>query len=395
MKTDFLIIGGGVIGLTIALELKSRQPNASVTVIEKERELAMHGSGRNSGVLHAGFYYTADSMKARFTKEGNQRLTRYCEERGLKINPCGKLVVANTDEEQQGLDELFRRGRKNGVEIEEITEKEALEIEPHVRTQGRALFSPTTKSIDPVEVMQALAVDAKRADIEIWLGCAFLEKKNEKVITSRGSIEAGFVINAAGLYADRVAHQFDVGRGYRILPFKGLYLYSKTDVPLRTNIYPVPNLKNPFLGVHFTLTATGKVKIGPTAIPCFWREQYSTFSNFKFSELCDIALRQLKLAAKSDFDFRRLAAEEMKKQNKHHLAKLSNSLVSGLNTSSFTIWGKPGIRAQLFDIRSGKLEMDFVVEKGEKSLHILNAVSPALTCSFAFSEHIVDQIVSM
>ena len=331
-------------------------------------------------------------MKARFTKEGNQLLTRYCEESGLKINPCGKLVVANTEEEQAGLDELFRRGRVNKVEVEEITEAEAKKIEPHVRTKGRALFSPTTKSIDPTEVMHRLAKDASKAGIEIWFDSPFLSRKGGEIVTKRGSVFPGFVINAAGLYADRVAHAFGVGKDYRILPFKGLYLYSDVQVPLRTNIYPVPNLKNPFLGVHFTLTAAGKVKLGPTAIPCLWREQYGKLDNFKLGEMCEIVPRQMKLMLRSNFDFKRLAFEEMKKQNRHHLADLANHLVSGIQTSSFKVWGKPGIRAQLFDLKRQALEMDFVVEKREDSLHILNAVSPALTCSFAFAKHIVELI---
>lgn len=392
MKTDFLIIGSGIIGLTTALEIKKKDPKASILIIEKEKELAQHASGRNSGVLHAGFYYTADSMKARFTKEGNQLLTQYCEQRGLSINPCGKLVVANTEKEQEGLDELFRRGRVNGVEVEEISEAAAKKIEPHVRTDGRALFSPTTKSIDPVELMQALGKDAKTAGIEIWFDCPFLGKQGDKILTKRGEVYAGFVVNAAGLYADRVAHAFGAGKGYRILPFKGLYLYSDTKLPLRTNIYPVPNLKNPFLGVHFTLTAAGKVKLGPTAIPCLWREQYQKLNNFSLKEVLEIVPRQMKLMLKSNFDFKRLAFEEIKKQNRSHMRNLASHLVSGISTSSFKVWGKPGIRAQLFDLKKQALEMDFVVETGERSVHVLNAVSPALTCSFSFAKHIVELI---
>ncbi|MCH9611010.1 MAG: L-2-hydroxyglutarate dehydrogenase [Chlamydiales bacterium] len=393
MKTDFLIIGSGIIGLTLALEIKKRDRSASVTIIEKEHSLALHGSGRNSGVLHAGFYYTADSMKARFTKEGNRLLTAYCEKKGLHINRCGKLVVANSEQEQEGLDELFKRGRKNGVAIEEISEKEAKKIEPYVRTQDRALFSPSTKSIDPVEVVHSLAKDAQHAGIEILFDAPFLKREADGILTGKGKIEAGYVVNAAGLYADRVAHPFNVGRNYRILPFKGLYLYSKQEIPLRTNIYPVPNLKNPFLGVHFTVTAAGKAKIGPTAIPCLWREQYGGLENFSWSELLDIAKRQAKLLMSSNFDFKQLAAEEIKKQKKSYLSKLANQMVCGLSTESFTVWGKPGIRAQLFDTKKNALEMDFVVERGERSIHILNAVSPALTCSFAFAKHVVDLII--
>ena len=150
---DFLIIGGGVIGLTIALELKRRHPEAAVTLIEKENDCGVHASGRNSGVLHAGFYYTAETLKARFTKAGNRAWTAYCEARGLRINRCGKLVVARNAGELPVMDELVRRARANGIELQELTAEEARLIEPRVRTYERALFSPTTSSVDPAEVV--------------------------------------------------------------------------------------------------------------------------------------------------------------------------------------------------------------------------------------------------
>src|SRR5205085_1932303 len=158
--TDFLVIGGGIIGITLALQLSRRFPAQRIVLIEKEQELGTHASGRNSGILHAGFYYTADSLKARFTKDGNAALTAYCIERGLRINRCGKLVVAENEDELHGLDQLLERGRVNGVQLEQISESDAMAIEPRVRTAGRAIFSPTTSAVDPVEVTQSLARDA-------------------------------------------------------------------------------------------------------------------------------------------------------------------------------------------------------------------------------------------
>ena len=215
-------------------------------------------------------------------------------------------------------------------------------------------------------------------------------------MTSQGEIAFGYMVNAAGLYADRIAQDFGFSKNYRILPFKGLYLYSnEPSETFRTSIYPVPDLRNPFLGVHFTVTAEQKVKIGPTAIPAFWRENYKGFSNFNFNELMEILLRQAGLFWSSDFGFKSLAFEEIQKYSQTKLVSLASLLAEGVELSSFNKWGKPGIRAQLLNIREKKLEMDFVTEGDSKSLHILNAVSPAFTCAIPFAHYTCDKIAQL
>jgi L-2-hydroxyglutarate oxidase LhgO len=204
------------------------------------------------------------------------------------------------------------------------------------------------------------------------------------------------VVNAAGLYADRIGRDYGFSKNYRILPFKGLYLLS--DEPsgaLRTNIYPVPDLRNPFLGVHFTVTASGNTKIGPTAIPAFWREQYEGLERFDLTELAEILLRQVGLFLFSNFDFKRLAYEEICKYSRPHLVRLASGLLEGVRSSQYKRWGRPGIRAQLLDIKNKKLEMDFVLEGDGKSMHVLNAVSPAFTCALPFAEHVCEKIQSV
>ena len=392
-NTNFLIIGGGVIGLSIARVLKKRFSDSRVTLIEKEKGLGFHGSGRNSGVLHAGFYYSSDSLKAKFTRTGNQRLTEYCESRGLKINKCGKLVVAKNEEELQRFNELLERGKKNGVPLQCLTEVEAREIEPRVKTFEKALYSPSTATIDPLEVIMAMQKDAEDEGVDIHLGTGYLQAQGNRVSTSSGSYEARMVINAGGLYADKIAMDFGFSKKYRILPFKGLYLNS--DEPpgsLRTNIYPVPDLRNPFLGTHFTVTVTGKTKIGPTAIPALWREQYQGMSSLCWSEMLEILARQCGLFISSNFDFKALACEEIRKLSRSHLVALASSLAGGVELNNYRIWGKPGIRAQLINIEKRKLEMDFVIEGDQDSIHVLNAVSPAFTCALPFAEYVCDQV---
>jgi (S)-2-hydroxyglutarate dehydrogenase len=391
---DFAVVGGGVIGLTLALELRRRHPSARIAVLEKEAAVGAHASGRNSGVLHAGFYYGADSLKARLTREGNRRMAAWCEEHGLAIRRTGKLVVAKNEGELARLDELLRRGRVNGVELEMVSAGEARLIEPLAATRVRALFSPATAAVEPGEVMQSLAEACVERGIAMCVGTQWLAPER----TDRGPIAAGYWINCAGLYADRVAHAYGFGARYAIVPFKGLYLYGNDAAPrLGVQVYPVPDLALPFLGVHFTVTAAGHVKIGPTALPAWWREQYGSgariLSGFRADELAEVAMSQLRLLASSRA-VRRHALREPSKAFRRVLVAEAQKLVPSARAEQFDRWGKPGIRAQLVDRERGELVTDFVYEADARSLHVLNAVSPAFTCSFALAELLADEIVA-
>lgn len=391
--TDFLVIGGGIIGISIARELKRRFSDASITLLEKEEALGLHASGRNSGVIHAGFYYSADSLKARLTRAGNQAMVAFCEERNIAVNRCGKLVVARDESELGRLGELLRRGKANNVPLEDLTEEQARAIEPRVKTFQRAIFSPSTASASPGQVIDAMRHEAVAQGISIRTGEPYLRKDNELVKTRESTFAAGHVINAAGLYADRIALDFGFSQDYRILPFKGLYLHSdEAPGSLRTHIYPVPDLRNPFLGVHFTLKADGHIKIGPTAIPALWREQYRAFDNFKFGEFVEVLFREAGLLLSSNFDFKKLAVEELQKYSRPRLVALASHLASEVKLRDYTRWGAPGIRAQLLNIKRRELEMDFVIEGNERSTHLLNAVSPGWTCAIPFANYAVDRI---
>lgn len=390
---DFLIVGGGIIGLAISKELNKRFPDSSICIVEKESDVAYHSSGRNSGVLHAGFYYTADSLKAKFTKLGNEEMTDYCIKNGLKINKCGKLVVATNEEELQGLKELKKRAEKNGVELKWVSPKEALLIDRNVKTVKKALFSPNTSSVDPVEVCQTMKKEVVNNGVDILCNTEYKKKTDHGIYTNKGIIHCNYLINASGLYADKIAKDYEFGRKYTIIPFKGIYLkygINKTDIS--TNIYPVPNLTNPFLGVHFTKTVDHSIKIGPTAIPAFWRENYKGLRNFKFSEFCTVLFYESKLFLKNSFGFRTLALEEMKKYMKSYFIKLSLKMVKNIDSKGFREFTKPGIRAQLLNKETLELVQDFVIEGDHQSIHILNAVSPGFTCAFPFARYVVDEI---
>ena len=391
-ETDILIVGGGIIGLSIARELNNRHPDLKITLLEKEATVACHASGRNSGVLHAGFYYTPDSLKSRFTVEGNKLLTDYCLKNNLSINRCGKVVVAKDEKELDGIFELKRRGDINGVDLEIIDEKRLEELEPNARTHDKAIYSPTTSVVNPKEIVEHIA-DSLKETVNILLNEKFIKRDDTSTVsTNRRKIKFKHLINSAGLYADKIVHQFGIGQKYTLIPFKGLYMEYKDSNLIHKHIYPVPNLKNPFLGVHFTITISGKVKIGPTAIPAFWRENYEGISRFNLNEFLEVLYNEAKLFFTNAFNFRSLTFEEFKKYYRKYFIQQATHLVKKIDINKFGSYLTPGIRAQLLDTEEMKLVMDFVVEHGENSTHVLNAVSPAFTSAFSFSKFIVDEV---
>ena len=396
ITTDYLIAGAGIMGLVLAREIKRIEPSASICVIEKEPVPAWHASGRNSGVLHAGFYYTSDSLKARFTREGNQLWREYCLEKNLPMNRCGKVVVARNEAEIEGILELKKRGDKNGVDVSVIDTLELCEIEPNARSCDIALWSPTTTTVDPGAVAKSLEKDLSNSGIRFFYGTPYRENLgNRSLRAGDTTFSFGKFVNASGLHADRIARDFGFAQDVTILPFKGVYLEyqgkSADDRPVRTNIYPVPDLKQPFLGVHFTIKVDGTVKIGPTAIPAFWRENYQGLSRFNLRDLREILGWEASLFLENDFGFRDLALSEIKKYSRKYMATQAKRLVKTLDLSKFSRWGRPGIRAQLLDTKTRTLVSDFRVEGDQESIHILNAVSPAFTASLPFARWTIER----
>lgn len=395
-KTDYLIIGAGIIGLTLAKRLLEKAPGRTITLLEKEPDAALHGSGRNSGVLHAGFYYSPDSLKARFTRNGNLAMKEYCRARRLRLNECGKVVVACDETELKALSELERRGRANGVDVRLIDEKELAAIEPNAKTFRKALYSPTTATVDPAEVCASIKETLAAAGARFLFSEGYRSRAGKNAVRTAGGrvIEAGHIVNAAGLYADKIARDFGFSRKYVIIPFKGIYLkYSGSPAPLKVNVYPVPNLKNPFLGVHYTVTVDGSVKLGPTAIPAFWRENYTGLANFSPGEALQAGRWEAEIFLRNSFGFRSLAFEEVRKYYRPFFVGLGRKLVRELDESRFDHWTRPGIRAQLLNTDTLELVQDFVVEGDREATHILNAVSPAFTGSFPFTEWVAEKYI--
>ena len=276
MDCDVAIVGGGVIGLAIADALLRHHADARVVVLDKESTLGVHASGRNSGVIHAGFYYSPDSLKARLTRRGNQLLHDFCDERGIAVRRTGKVVVTTQASQVGALQELHDRARANGVSTELVDEQQLRELEPLARTVGQALWSPTTSVAAPREVVTALASRVRERGGLVHLASTVTAGGPGLLTVNSTRVHARHIVNAAGLQADRVARWFGMCDDYVMLPFVGLYWRgSWAPGRLRRQVYPVPDPRNPFLGVHATVTVDGTVKIGPTAIPGLWREQPS------------------------------------------------------------------------------------------------------------------------
>lgn len=387
---DFVICGGGIIGLTVARELVSRG-HTDILVFEKEPELGRHASGRNSGVLHAGIYYDPGTLKARMCLEGNMLMREYCGERALPLFESGKVIVARDESELPTLEELEYRATANGATVHMIDEKQLAEIEPNARTAGKALHSPLTAVVDPKAILTTMREELQEAGVSFQFETTFMRAGDGFVITDKGDIGFGMFINAAGAHSDRVAHAFGMGRDYMLIPFKGIYKTLRKPAAdlIKGSIYPVPNIRNPFLGVHFTRSVHGDVYLGPTAIPAFGRENYGILKGID-SEFLSILMRDAQMFF-TNRKFRGVALEEPKKYISRYFFEDARKLVKELSPEDIEHSPKAGIRPQLVNVKNRELVMDFTIERGRTSVHVLNSISPAFTSAMSFARMLVDE----
>lgn len=395
-SSDFVVIGGGIVGLTIARALALKHLG-SVRVLEKEKKLGAHSSGRNSGVLHTGIYYPPDSLKAKVCVSGAKRMFEYALHHGIPVRKTGKVIVATDPDNISQIDVLYERALANGVRVEKISLKRLKEIEPEAHTFDSALYIPDTAVIDSKKVLEKLEEEIKGLGVQLDKEaevCGF-RIPQKTVRTKNVEYCYGHLINAAGLHADKIAHAMEVGKRYRILPFKGIYqkLTPNAAARFRASIYPVPDLEMPFLGVHITRTIDDQVMLGPTAIPALGRENYGLLRGLDLREspamLRDLAF----MVARNTNGFANMVKEEFFKYSPGGFLKCAQKLAPALRREDILPSDKVGIRAQLVDQRSKKMVMDLVIEKGPDSTHILNAISPAFTGSLSFADFVMDAIV--
>lgn len=394
---DIAVIGGGIVGLTVALELKRRHGRASVAVFEKEASLGRHASGRNSGVLHAGIYYGTDTLKAKVCSSGSRMMQEYAVERGIRMKKTGKVIVASRPETAPQIDVLHRRALANGLRVERLDEKALSEIEPRARSFGPALFSPDTAVIDPKAVLVELKRDLDASGVAVFFNaCVGDIRPAERSFKAGGdTFGYGHLINCAGAHADRIAHCFGVRRDLTIAPFKGRYfrLSREKNSWVRGNIYPAPDLRYPFLGVHLTRTADDEVYLGPTAMPALGRENYQGLEGMDPAESLVIFSRLSRMYLHNEDNFRGLVHAEIRKYRRKAFLNELRAMVPGLEMRDLVRCDKVGIRPQLVNAKTLKFEMDFILEKAGNSTHVLNAISPAFTGAFAFAPLVVQGIL--
>jgi L-2-hydroxyglutarate oxidase LhgO len=391
-KCDVLIVGAGVVGLSTGIALLQSRPSIKVIIADKEKDIGLHASGRNSGVIHAGFYYSPDSLKAKFCRDGNFELRKLAKKYGIPVKDCGKVVVARNEDEDSRLNTLFKRGIANGVELEIYPAEKLKEFEPLAITHNRFMWSPNTGISDSIAIVKAMRDEF----LSLGGGIHFdskvnLSESDGEIYDSSNQFTFKHVVNAAGAQADRISRSVGVGTDYAMLPFMGVYrVTSEKNLPLRRLVYPVPHPINPFLGVHFTITTDGKVKIGPTAIPIAGREQYSLTEGWSGSDIAQALKGMRSLITGNSHDFGAILKSEWPKMIQKLLVKESTELVP--SATGVKDWHRkpPGIRAQLVHLPTGKLEQDFIVTSQANATHILNAVSPGWTSSIPFGKHVVD-----
>lgn len=398
-QPDFLIIGAGIVGIAIAKELKTRHPDLHVMVLEKEPKPGLHSSGRNSGVLHSGIYYPPNSLKAQVCSQGAREMAAYCQDRGLPLNRIGKVLLPVNPEDNTQLNLLEDRAKANGVVAERLDRQSLKELEPEAESAtGEALWVPSTAVGDSAAVMKSMVNDIQNLGVELVTDALIVgvDSAARRLLLQNGrEITYGHAINSAGLHADSVAHKFDIGRRYTLLPFKGIYwkLAPDSGLDIRHLIYPVPDLRVPFLGVHTTTTTDGSIYLGPTAVPAFGRENYRGFKNITLKDLGRISTLLIQQTLAGRDGFRRLAWQEGRRYFKPWFADAARAILPRLKNEHLLPCEKVGIRAQMFDKQEGRLVTDFLVERGPSSTHILNAISPAWTSAFPFARFVIDNYI--
>ncbi|GBD26443.1 L-2-hydroxyglutarate oxidase LhgO [bacterium HR30] len=394
-RYDIAVIGAGIVGLAVARALQKLRPHDRIGVFDKESTVAAHQTGHNSGVIHAGIYYKPGSLKARLCVQGVRQMKAFCAEHGIPVDECGKVIVATHESEVPRLHLLLQRGNENGVPgLRLITSEELREIEPHA-SGIQAIHSPGTAIVNFAAVAAALANDLRAAGVELQLGAGLIGGKEEggEVVleTTRGTSRAKLVVTCAGLYADRVARLLGEQPPVQIVPFRGEYYQLRPGQNLvRTLIYPVPDPRFPFLGVHFTKRISGEYEAGPNAVLAFAREGYR-LTQVHIGELAE-ALRFSGFRRLLIRHWRTALGELYRSLSKRAFCRALQKLVPEIQPEDL-LPGGSGVRAQAV-AKDGSLVDDFLLLLRPRIVHVLNAPSPAATASLAIGEYIAAQIAA-
>ena len=393
---DFLIVGGGILGMSTAWQLQNKYPDKSVLLLEKEQGPAQHQTGHNSGVIHAGVYYKPGSLKAQFCKEGNVATKAFCREHAINFDECGKLLVATTDIELQRMQALISRCAENGIEIEVLDQSQLAQREPNIKGLG-AIYVPSTGIVSYTEVSAKMAelLNVSGGEVRYQTEVVKFEEFADRmtVFTSSGRFHARYVIACPGLHADRMVSMMGLEADFRIIPFRGEYyrLTPEHNQIVNHLIYPIPDPELPFLGVHLTRMIDGSVTVGPNAVLAFKREGYRK-RDFSFKDSWDMLTYSgmINLLIKN---FKTSLVELKNSLSKTGYLKLVQKYCPSLTTDDLQDY-PAGIRAQA--VRSnGDLVDDFLFVNTQRALVVCNAPSPAATSAIPIGQHIIEKLEPM
>lgn len=392
-QTDFLVVGGGIVGLATAWQLANRFPDASIRLVEKEQQVAQHQSGRNSGVLHSGIYYKPNSIKANTCRKGRAAMVAFCEQEEIAHDTCGKIIVATTPDEVPRLGAIQQRGQENGISCERIDAQQMQQLEPAVAGLA-ALHVKQAGIVDYPEVCRRIAQRLQERGHHVELGhkvTGISQSGSSVTVNTQSAIfQAGFLVTCGGLYSDKLVRMSGLEPPAKIVPFRGEYyeLLPEHRGLCKNLIYPVPDPNFPFLGVHFTRMVSGDVECGPNAVFALAREGYS-WSNIKPGELFE-SLRYpgfLKLAAKH---WKMGLGEVHRSVSKAAFVRALQGLIPSIK-AEYLKPCRAGVRAQAL-ARDGSMVDDFLWVTSERALHVCNAPSPAATASLEIGRAIVERV---
>lgn len=392
---DILVIGGGIVGTGTAMQILKQKPNLKLLLIEEENSLAPHQTGNNSGVIHSGLYYKPGSLKAQNCVKGRMLMHQFCDENGIKYEKCGKLVLATSEIERQKLNDLEKRGLENGLtQLKRISKEEIKEYEPYAAGID-ALFVGETGIVNYSEVTEAFGKKINELNGEILLNTKFrgIRKEGNRLIieTSKETFSVSYLVNCGGLYSDKIAKICGIDPEVQIIPFRGEYYEIKDEKKylVKNLIYPVPDPRFPFLGVHFTRMINGGVEAGPNAVLAFRRKGYLK-TDFSLPEMSDYFLsRGFWIMAKKYY---KMGFDEFRRSySKKLFAEALQKLVPEIREEDIIPSGS-GVRAQALD-RKGNLLDDFCLVEAERMTHVLNAPSPAATASISIGETIAEKVI--
>ena len=388
---DFIIVGAGIVGLSTAYKLNSAFSDAKILVLEKEERVAAHQTGKNSGVIHSGIYYKPGSYKAKNCVDGRQQLVNFCEEHEVKIDICGKVIVATKREEEERLDAIYKRGLENNIEgVAKIDRNQLLELEPYVNGVS-AIHVPCAGIVDYAGMCEALKrlLEASNGHIHFNSKVVNISQNSTTmhVDTPKKQYKGRFLINCAGLYSDHIAKSADITTPVKIVPFKGEYYELKPEAEFLVNnlIYPLPNPEFPFLGVHFTRMALGGIECGPNAVFVFKREGYNKMAFNLKESLESLTFPGFWKMGKKHW---RMGLDEYKR------SMFKSAFVKGLQelipevTAQHLKKSPAGVRAMALQ-PNGEILDDFYFEVAERQIHMLNAPSPAATAGLSIGDEIV------